>query len=640
MLAFVVLVSALLAIASSSKTPVATCCPPGSFLAIEDWQESRQLSNGLWVEAITSNYMEECQITSPMWSFLRRSKDSNATRSDHRKVHRYGRHNFILGVSCVPDKNNLQPIDGLRGSSYPDPPYFASVQDKMLGLETRSKPLADNQILQRTGVGLPSCPGGPNELATIILGDGRSSGFGNTSAAGRSYGTSPLLRINDDGQLVGKHLDFFGSTDWLRLGMPLPRRFKENQSLPVVEETELGVDFCLTWSADPRTRLVPFDPTVRNAKAPQAELDYSSDYDEEFIQNGPIHLLEAVYCDPCKAKVLCSFLTRNFLPTMAAIFDPVFWGPDLGWGPGLRGGDWWIALWPSYLDADRDGKSSIQEFYDVKVVQVLKIIFDGLDVNDDGLVKKNEARLENFFRPVFLRSIAEEFFDYLDKNNDNQISVADITRCEPLKNTSFCLHMNPLENKTVDNCHLLGSPLDHVCATLMTTYFTPDFEMIDAIQVNEKELEGTILRIFQFLAAKPGKTEIGLEEIVDGFAQLGEPPQVVDSLRQLLTPIVNTFPRMILQPLVSSADKNLDGAMDWKEFEGFGDFEVVFKRWPHMWNILQDDMLAGISRNCYPLPWTTEDLKRYFSKSEVIIRLIHNLFFHEDFQFGFVPFPM
>ena len=153
MLAFVLLVSLLLAnaYASSSKTPVATCCPPGSFLAIEDWQESRQLPNGLWVDAITSNSMEERQITSPMWSFLRRSKDGNATRSDYRKVHRYGRHNFILGVSCVPDKNNLQPINGLRGSSYPDPPYFASVQDKLLGLETRSKPLADNQILQSTG---------------------------------------------------------------------------------------------------------------------------------------------------------------------------------------------------------------------------------------------------------------------------------------------------------------------------------------------------------------------------------------------------------------------------------------------------------------------------------------------------------
>ena len=59
-----------------------------------------------------------------------------------------------------------------------------------------------------------------------------------------------------------------------------------------------------------------------------------------------------------------------------------------------------------------------------------------------------------------------------------------------------------------------------------------------------EELQETILRVFQFFAAgDPGKSEMGLKEIVEGFARLGEPPQVVDSLKQLLTPIINTFPR-------------------------------------------------------------------------------------------------
>ena len=61
-----------------------------------------------------------------------------------------------------------------------------------------------------------------------------------------------------------------------------------------------------------------------------------------------------------------------------------------------------------------------------------------------------------------------------------------------------------------------------------------------------------------------------------------------------------------MQSLVKSADKNLDEAMDWKEFEGFGDFELVFKRWLQMWRILQDNMLAAMNTS----PWTTEDLKR------------------------------
>ena len=68
---------------------------------------------------------------------------------------------------------------------------------------------------------------------------------------------------------------------------------------------------------------------------------------------------------------------------------------------------------------------------------------------------------------------------------------------------------------------------------------------------------------------------------------------------------------------MKSADKNMDGAMDWEEFEGFGDFELVFQRWPQMWKILQDGMQAGINvcegrdGKCFPAPWTTEDLMRW-----------------------------
>ena len=68
---------------------------------------------------------------------------------------------------------------------------------------------------------------------------------------------------------------------------------------------------------------------------------------------------------------------------------------------------------------------------------------------------------------------------------------------------------------------------------------------IDAIQVGVEDLQETILRIFQFLAAQPGKNEIGLREIVEGFARLGEPPQLTQSLTHLLTPVLNTFPRSV-----------------------------------------------------------------------------------------------
>ena len=62
---------------------------------------------------------------------------------------------------------------------------------------------------------------------------------------------------------------------------------------------------------------MPYDPTRRTTTTetttpPDTDadlewLEYEREKaaaEEEFIQSGPTHLLEAVYCDPCKAKVM------------------------------------------------------------------------------------------------------------------------------------------------------------------------------------------------------------------------------------------------------------------------------------------------------------------------------------------------
>ena len=121
--------------------------------------------------------------------------------------------------------------------------------------------------------------------------------------------------------------------------------------------------------------------------------------------------------------------------------------------------------------------------------------------------------------------------------------------------------------------------------------------------------------------------QVGLEDFAKGLAKLGEPPIVTNSLVQLLTPIVNTFPRwqtsqqrssyyrMILQALVNSADKNSDGGMDWEEFEGFGDFYLAFRTRRLMTAVLNDDILDDMNscrgdQKCLPTLWTMEELKK------------------------------
>ena len=40
---------------------------------------------------------------------------------------------------------------------------------------------------------------------------------------------------------------------------------------------------------------------------------------------------------------------------------------------------------------------------------------------------------------------------------------------------------------------------------------------------------------------KPGE-KLGVEELVGGFERLGEPPQVTAMLRQILVPLISTYP--------------------------------------------------------------------------------------------------
>ena len=85
--------------------------------------------------------------------------------------------------------------------------------------------------------------------------------------------SSPLLRINSEGKLVGKHWEVFGSTDRMRQQIQIPRPdCAGNQQcetrIPPGVETDLGVDFCLTWSLDPRWALTSYMQTREQGWTP------------------------------------------------------------------------------------------------------------------------------------------------------------------------------------------------------------------------------------------------------------------------------------------------------------------------------------------------------------------------------------
>ena len=190
-------------------------------------------------------------------------------------------------------------------------------------------------------------------------------------------------------------------------------------------------------------------------------------------------------------QVVCYYLTGNWWAPfgLAKELDSAFWPSREPFS--FDHWNWWRGLWiyplHSYLDADKDGRVTLQEFYDMKTVQILKIFFDGLDVNEDGFVESNEARLESFLRPAFLvGNITDEVFSYLDLNKDGELSMWDVydSLCVG-SNQGFCLeierHSMP-DGTLEEHCgHILeaifhSTEYRRVCKTLVTTFIGPNFE--------------------------------------------------------------------------------------------------------------------------------------------------------------------
>ena len=176
-------------------------------------------------------------------------------------------------------------------------------------------------------------------------------------------------------------------------------------------------------------------------------------FEEYLKRGGPLNLLEAVYCDPCKAKVrfllnfaksyqtfkvVCSLVTQEIWPEIRLYIDPSskYYDPN----------DPTELFAFTYLDSDNDGKLSVEELYDGRVVEILRSIFDGLDVNGNGVLEKSEAIPENLFGPKFIRNIIAEIFKVADRNKDTSLTVDD---APPL----YCRRWEDCHKKMNPDCH-------------------------------------------------------------------------------------------------------------------------------------------------------------------------------------------
>ena len=115
-------------------------------------------------------------------------------------------------------------------------------------------------------------------IDNLAFDQGRTSGSLDMKGPRNSVWTSSFLRINEEGKLVGRHLDFFGSTDLLRssMGMHIPNATSlEDLRISDAPETELGVDFCLTWNIDPRWVFIVFIVSLDTKSPINSHLEFN-----------------------------------------------------------------------------------------------------------------------------------------------------------------------------------------------------------------------------------------------------------------------------------------------------------------------------------------------------------------------------
>ena len=127
-----VLTTSVTALIASDPVPVTSCCPEGSFLAIDDvlGDEAKQRSDGTWPRPYVDFYPFQSEETFSEEIFTNYYNQRSRLPEHGGGRKRFGRHEFVTGFKCVPIfKNQLPSLTGYPPFS-PALPYFIDGYDE------------------------------------------------------------------------------------------------------------------------------------------------------------------------------------------------------------------------------------------------------------------------------------------------------------------------------------------------------------------------------------------------------------------------------------------------------------------------------------------------------------------------------
>ena len=135
-LIFAIVITTPVVSLNGNAVPVTSCCPEGSFLAIDEilGEEGRQYEDGGWPRLHTDFVLPNLDRDSvghwTNFSYYNQRSKLPGYRPDRPGDHQGSRHEFVTGFQCVPTyRNQLPSLSGYPPFS-PALPYYVDAWDE------------------------------------------------------------------------------------------------------------------------------------------------------------------------------------------------------------------------------------------------------------------------------------------------------------------------------------------------------------------------------------------------------------------------------------------------------------------------------------------------------------------------------
>jgi hypothetical protein len=271
--------------------------------------------------------------------------------------------------------------------------------------------------------------------------------------------------------------------------------------------------------------------------------------------------LVALYCDPCKEEVLCSYVKQLFDAFTYRRETIIQRFPE----------DFVAKGFAVVADYNNDGEVDFEEFLE-KMKEYLGLIFNILDKDDDNSIyeeAKSGKILQKFSLEFFEKTIVEAMA-FFDTNEDIAIAEDDAAFYGGRR------YVDRNEDGVVTLSELIGMPVISLPSPLYSLYAKVDKNKDE--KLTQEEALDSLKRTFSIIDSN-SDCFIDEDEVVGLLEMLNVPENIQLAVRLVLKQYL-TLGSSLVKQFTEKADVNDDGEVTMEEVVNFNDFNFIAEKIP------------------------------------------------------------